>query len=105
MSFFEILCPFLEGMDLKSERRTVGKRRADAEVYGFAAYLASFVLFGLYLAWAFIPDDVLRGFRLTYTPAKHWAISIPLFLTLSYILDNIQNNVYEEHEIVKKEKE
>ena len=84
MSVFDILCSFLKGMDLKSERKTVGKRRADAEVYGFAAYLASFVLFGLYLAWAFIPDEVLRGFGLTYTPAKHWAISIPFFLTLSF---------------------
>ncbi len=55
------------------------KNGANAEVYGFAAWVLSFVLYGedlaeisgVYLLWAFLPEDLLHFLGVTYYPAKY----------------------------------
>ncbi|KAI7888744.1 uncharacterized protein EV154DRAFT_425183 [Mucor mucedo] len=40
------------------------------EYYGFVMYLASFVILGIYLIWAFVPDEILHRLGITYYPNR-----------------------------------
>lgn len=40
------------------------------EYYGFVMYLASFVAFGIYLIWAYVPDEILHNLGITYYPKR-----------------------------------
>lgn len=54
--------------------------------YGFALYLGSYTVFGIYLIWAFIPDEILHSFGLTYFPQKYWAVAVPIHLLVMLAL-------------------
>ncbi|KAI9362766.1 hypothetical protein BD770DRAFT_309423, partial [Pilaira anomala] len=38
------------------------------EYYGFVMYLASFVILGIYMIWAYVPDEILHRLGITYYP-------------------------------------
>ncbi|KAJ3295043.1 hypothetical protein HK104_003048 [Borealophlyctis nickersoniae] len=50
------------------------------EYYGFVVYLASFVVFAIYLVWAILPDSALKAVGITYYPTRHWALVIPIWI-------------------------
>ncbi|KAI8367499.1 PIG-P-domain-containing protein [Radiomyces spectabilis] len=50
------------------------------EYYGFVMYLASFVVLGIYLIWAYVSDDILHGLGITYYPNRYWALAVPIWL-------------------------
>lgn len=54
--------------------------------YGFALYLGSYSVFGLYLVWAAVPDSLLHSVGLTYWPQKYWALAVPIHLLVSLAL-------------------
>ena len=54
--------------------------------YGFALYLASYSVFGLYLIWTILPDFILEHIGLTFLPQKYWSIGIPLHACVSLAL-------------------
>ncbi|KAI7866278.1 PIG-P-domain-containing protein [Spinellus fusiger] len=43
-------------------------------------YLTSYVAFGLYLVWAYVPDAVFHDLGITYYPHQYWALIIPIWL-------------------------
>ena len=62
-------------------------RYPSGEVYGFVVYLASLLLFLLFLAWSLLPPASLP-FLLPLLPNPYWSILLPLysfFLFLSFI--------------------
>ncbi|KAI8086416.1 PIG-P-domain-containing protein [Halteromyces radiatus] len=68
------------------------------EYYGFVMYLASFVVFGLYAIWAYVPDHILHDMGITYYPNRYWALAIPVwlmtlvwFIFISYMTINLMN--------------
>ncbi|KAG5179236.1 PIG-P [Tribonema minus] len=52
-------------------------------VYGFAGWLASFILYGFYLLWAFIPEEQLHALGITYYPSKYWALALPCYVLVA----------------------
>ncbi len=40
-------------------------------MYGFVLWLTTFVTYGLFLLWAFVPDRILHWVGVTYYPAKY----------------------------------
>ncbi|KAJ1975676.1 hypothetical protein H4R35_003040 [Dimargaris xerosporica] len=68
------------------------------EIYGFVIYIVSYLLFGLYLGWAYIPDSVLHSIGVTYYPSRYWAIALPawgvmlvVFIYLVFYAHNFLN--------------
>ncbi|KAL9546342.1 hypothetical protein PS6_007719 [Mucor atramentarius] len=68
------------------------------EYYGFVMYLASFVAFGIYLIWAYVPDEILHSLGITYYPNRYWALAIPIwlmtfvwFIFISFMTINLMN--------------
>ena len=57
---------------------------ASIEVYGFVSWILTFVLFLMYLVWAFAPDELLHLWGITYYPNKYWAVAIPTWITLTF---------------------
>ena len=61
------------------------KSSSSAEVYGFALWSSTFVVLLLWLAWAFLPDEVLHRIGVTYHPIKYWALAFPAYLVVLLI--------------------
>eukprot|EP00919_Chromeraceae_sp_WS-2016_P012863 GHVR01030122.1.p1 GENE.GHVR01030122.1~~GHVR01030122.1.p1 ORF type:complete len:121 (-),score=9.28 GHVR01030122.1:260-622(-) len=62
------------------------------EVYGFVFWILSFILYGLYLIWAFVPDDVLHGIGISYYPSKYWALAIPTYFCFLLLMTVVVYN-------------
>jgi phosphatidylinositol N-acetylglucosaminyltransferase subunit P len=35
--------------------------------------------------WAYLPNETLRSYGLTYMPSKHWAVAVPAMIVMSYL--------------------
>nr|CDS31139.1 phosphatidylinositol [Hymenolepis microstoma] len=46
-------------------------------IQGFVTYVASWLIFFLYLIWAYVPHEYLHAIGITYLPSRWWAIIIP----------------------------
>merc|ERR1711959_825954 len=62
------------------------KKEANVEVYGFVGWVASFFGLGLYLTWAYLPNNFLHELGVSYYPDKWWAIAFPAHLSVSVIV-------------------
>lgn len=72
------------------------------EIYGFVGWIGSFILYSLYLIWAFVPDSLLHKLEIYYYPSKYWALALPaiIFLTLVFIFILYQSlNMISTHNI------
>lgn len=54
-------------------------------IYGFVLYIFSFVLFAVFVVWAFVPQAWLTAVGLTYWPQKHWAVAIPVYFSVCIV--------------------
>lgn len=68
------------------------------EYYGFVMYLVSFVVLGIYLIWAYVPDEILHSLGITYYPSRYWALAVPVwimtlvwFIFISFMSINLMN--------------
>ncbi|XP_046850614.1 phosphatidylinositol N-acetylglucosaminyltransferase subunit P-like isoform X2 [Xenia sp. Carnegie-2017] len=39
-------------------------------IYGFFLYITTYLVFGLYIMWAFLPDSILNYIGITYLPQR-----------------------------------
>merc|ERR1712216_471060 len=55
------------------------------EMYGFVSWILSALTFGVYLAWAYIPDRYLEAVGIGYRPSKYWAVALPAWLCMTFL--------------------
>lgn len=53
---------------------------------------------GIYLIWAYVPDEILHSLGITYYPNRYWALAIPIwlmtfvwFVFISFMTINLMN--------------
>ena len=53
-------------------------------VYAFACWIATIISYFAFLAWAFVPENVLQCYGITYYPSKYYALALPAYLMVLY---------------------
>eukprot|EP00727_Mastigamoeba_balamuthi_P010001 m51a1_g5623 hypothetical protein (145) ;mRNA; f:778854-779387 len=57
-----------------------------AETYGFASWVTTYVVFVLYLVWAFVPRTAFQaaGLEVVYDelPSRYWALAVPAYVVV-----------------------
>ncbi|XP_064385247.1 phosphatidylinositol N-acetylglucosaminyltransferase subunit P-like [Halichondria panicea] len=64
---------------VSDERRASPNTSSERATYGFVLYLGSYLLLGVFLLWAFLPNDWLTFIGFSYYPQKYWAVAVPVF--------------------------
>ncbi|KAI9065241.1 PIG-P, partial [Trametes sanguinea] len=49
------------------------------EFYGFVAWASTYLLFVLYLLWAFLPDERILALGVSWYPNREWSLLIPAY--------------------------
>lgn len=55
------------------------------EYYGFVLYLASSLLFLIYILWSYLPSPFLHAMGITYYPNRWWSLAIPAWIVMVLI--------------------
>eukprot|EP01039_Chlorochromonas_danica_P015642 gene15642-18412_t len=55
-------------------------------IYAFVGLIASYVFLFAYLGWAFLPSSVLHKLGITYYPSRYYAIAIPAYGFVTFLL-------------------
>lgn len=59
------------------------------EDYSFVAWIASFLVYATFLLWAFLPTELLTNIGFTYYPSRYYAIALPAYVLVVYVLANL----------------
>lgn len=62
---------------------------SSAPVYAFAGWVASALVYLIFLAWALAPDAALRRLGVTYYPARYYALALPACLLVLAVLASV----------------
>jgi len=60
-----------------------------SSVYAFVGWLASMFLYACFLLWVFSTDNFLHSIGISYYPSRYYAIAIPSYCIVVYILSGI----------------
>ncbi|ETV99710.1 hypothetical protein, variant [Aphanomyces invadans] len=80
------LSDIMEGVAMPPSMSFLETQRITAmqmEIYGFAGWIASIVVFVCYLLWAYVPDSILASYGITYYPSRYWALAVPAMLAMT----------------------
>lgn len=58
-------------------------------VYAFVAWIASMVVFIVFLLWAFSPRSFLHAIGITYYPSRYYAIALPAYMIMLIFVINL----------------
>eukprot|EP01038_Epipyxis_sp_PR26KG_P010498 gene10498-14109_t len=64
-------------------------RKLSKSIYSFVAWIATIFVYICFIAWAFLPRKVLYSLGVTYYPSRYYAIALPAYIIVSYVLFNI----------------
>ena len=59
------------------------------EYSSFAAWISTIFVYFCYLGWAFLPGDTLHSLGITYYPDRYYAVSLPAYFLVFYVLTGI----------------
>jgi hypothetical protein len=77
---------------VKTSNRNEFKQTMESETastYSFAAWIASILIYICFIAWAFLPENLLHSIGVFYYPSRYYAIAIPAYFMVLYILINV----------------
>ncbi len=57
--------------------------------YAFVAWIGSILTYVVFLLWAFAPQHVLHSIGITYYPSKYYALALPAYVIVVYLLGNM----------------
>ncbi|KAF8609472.1 PIG-P-domain-containing protein [Ceratobasidium sp. AG-I] len=57
-----------------------------AEFYGFVAWLATAVLWFVYILWALLPDSIIQAAGISWYPSREWALLFPSYAVFLALL-------------------
>jgi phosphatidylinositol N-acetylglucosaminyltransferase subunit P len=84
----------------ESLRGFLNKNQPDSkELNGFILIITSYFLFILYIIWAFLPENFLKYIEFTYYPNKNWALFIPTYVFVLFLLWDLFNVFYVHYKI------
>jgi len=69
----------------KSTAQRIKSTDRVSEIYGFVMWVTTYVLFAVFLLWAYLPDSTLHSLGVTYYPSKYWALALPAWVTVTLI--------------------
>ncbi|KAI9560194.1 hypothetical protein GHT06_014208 [Daphnia sinensis] len=72
--------------DLSGSSETRNTPAPYRAIYGFVLWIISYVFLIIYIVWAFVPEEWLHVFGLTYWPQKYWAVAIPAYIFFGLLL-------------------
>ena len=58
-------------------------------VYAFVAWIASMVVFVIFLVWAFSPRSFFHEMGITYYPSRYYAIALPAYMIVIVLVINM----------------
>jgi len=61
-------------------------RSRASEFYGFVAWTSTYLLFILFILWAFLPDAALVWLGVTWYPNREWALLLPAYSMVLVLL-------------------
>jgi len=59
------------------------RKGASKEVYGFICWITTFVAYGSYILWAYLPEHILKSMGVYYFPKKYWAVALPTYFVVA----------------------
>jgi PIG-P len=59
---------------------------SETAVYAFVSWIGTITVFVIFLVWSLTPEHLLHKFGITYYPPKHYAIILPVYVLVVYIL-------------------
>jgi phosphatidylinositol glycan class P protein len=64
------------------------------EIYSFVGWIATFLVYICFILWVFMPSDVLQSVGITYYPSRYYAIALPAYVIVVYVLLGISYMAY-----------
>lgn len=58
-------------------------------IYSFVGWIATLVVYVCFLLWAFLPEEWLHNVGITYYPSRYYAIALPAWLIVVWVLVGI----------------
>ena len=58
-------------------------------MYSFVAWLITIFAYACFLAWSFLPQNILHAIGITYYPSRYYAVALPAYLLVLYFLCSV----------------
>mmetsp|Transcript_33370 Transcript_33370/g.56013 ORF Transcript_33370/g.56013 Transcript_33370/m.56013 type:complete len:149 (+) Transcript_33370:169-615(+) len=55
------------------------------EAYGFVGWVTSTAAYVIFLLWAYLPEQYLEDWGVTWYPRKYWAVATPCYICVTVI--------------------
>lgn len=58
-------------------------------IYAYTAWILSIFIYIIILLWAFLPNEVIESYGITYYPSKYYALAVPSYMICLYFFVSI----------------
>jgi hypothetical protein len=69
--------------------QSVDTSRPSKSTLSFVGWTASIFVYVCFAAWALLPERTLHGLGITYYPSRYYAVALPAYVLVVYLLSGI----------------